>query len=186
MIAEAEGRLLSSLAAHAGWRERAGAAVGAWRRAAGGDGEDNDDAARLGRVIERDEGMADLACRLEAHEAEARTQARDPMDGLDANFLALECTGLSIQARLDGEALPRVLADFAERCQSWREEQEKQKAQPVPQAGTVTPAKTAVAARPVETEAAVETMRASPRPAPKPAPSPQPAARVTPSPPCGT
>ncbi|MDE0419151.1 MAG: relaxase domain-containing protein, partial [bacterium] len=102
MIAEADGRLLSSLATHAGWRERALAAVDDWRRAAGDDGEDHDDAARLGRAVERDGRMADLARRLAAHEAAAKEAGDDPMAGVDTSFLALDCIDLALQARLDG------------------------------------------------------------------------------------
>ncbi len=168
MIGEAEGRLLASLDAHGVWRERALAAVDTWSRLAGDDGKEGGDAARLGRAVERDDGMADLARRLAAHEAEARETGREPMDGLDANLLALDCANLALLARLDGEAAPRILAGFLERRAARRKEQEKQQAQPAPRPDVATPQP--------ETTAAV-------RPAPKPARSPatQPAARVRPS-----
>ena len=168
MIGEAEGRLLASLDAHDGWRERALAAVDSWNRLAGADGKEGGDAARLGRAVERDDGMADLARRLAAHEAGTRAAGREPMDGLDADLLALDCANLALLARLDGEAPPRVLAGFLERRAARRKEQEKQRAQPAPRPDVATPQP--------ETTAAV-------RPAPKPARSPatQPAARVRPS-----
>ncbi len=183
MIAEADGRLVTSLAAHAGWRERALAAVDDWRSVGGDDGEDHDDAARLDRAIERDGRMADLARRLAAHEAAAKEAGDDPMAGVDANFLALDCIDLALQARLHGEALPRFLVDFEERRTAWRNERTPPLAQSAPRPDAATPAETTVAARPAEsrTAAVAPTTPASPRPAPKPEPSPQPAAKVTPS-----
>ena len=126
LVTEAEGRLIPSLAAYANWRKRADAAVDAWQRLDGAKGDEAvRDAARLGRAFDFDDRAVDLAVRLEAHEAHARAAARDPQAGLDAALLALECVTSTSSRIIDGEPLPRVLADFMERRAAWRAEQEK-------------------------------------------------------------
>ena len=175
MIGEAEGRLLASLDAHDGWRERALAAVDSWNRLAGDDGKEGGDAARLGRAVERDDGMANLARRLAAHEAGAREAGREPMDGLDASLLALECANLALLARLDGEAAPRVLAGFLERRAVRRKEQEKQRAQPAPRPDVATPQPETTAARSPATQPTAR-VRPSTTPPPRSSASPKPTA----------
>ena len=169
LIAEADGRLLASLDAYAGWRNRAEAAVAAWQRFDGAkDALVIHDAARIGWAFDFDERAVELATRLEALEAEARAAARDPLAGVEAALLALSCV---ISPAL-GETLPRVLADFVERHAAASEERGKQEAQPAPRVD--------VAQAQPEKAAPVRTTPASPSPAPKPAPQPGPSVAQTP------
>ncbi len=177
LVAEAEGRLVPSLAAYAEWRKRAEAAVDAWRRLDGAKGDMADrDAAQLGRAFDFDDRALDLVARLEAHEAEARAAGRDPQAGLDAALLALGCVSNSASRAMDGEPLPRVLADFMERRDAWRAERKKQEAQPAPMTDMekAQPETTEPASRPTAT--------ASPPPARKPAPEPAPRMARRPAP----
>ncbi len=183
LVAEAEGRLISSLAAYASWRKRAEAAVDAWQRRDGALSDVADrDAARLGRAFDLDDGAVDLVARLEAHEAEARAAARDPQAGLDVSLLAMDCINNMTLRILDGEPLPRVLADFMERRDAWRAERKKQEAQPGPVTGVkkAQPATTAPAPRPAPAASPPSARKSAPERAPTmtrgPAPAPGPSA----------
>ncbi len=183
LIAEADGRLIPSLDSCAGWRKRAEAAVDAWQRFDGAHDDAVDrDAARLGRAFAFDDRAAELVARLEAHEAEARAAERDPMAGLHAARLALACVSSTASRVIDGEPIPRVLADFGERHQAWWAERKKQEAQPAP--GTdVEKVQPETAGRPAPEPGptAVAPPRKPATPAPKPAVRPPPPRQAEPA-----